>query len=163
MDSSAARRRRLATFEKRLGKARGRRSKLNSLNLSAVGKLRMVKGSIMPAGLYGQAQGMAPRHLTWAPVRTMVAGTLGRQKLGGVGLVLDMFAHRVLDPHLQIVGEHFQTLFRVLRSGPDLHTPEMWRNIVTRLTQAKQPWLLVAGPLAAGMQYLRDLGWDVSN
>ena len=55
VDSSCARKRRLNTFRQRNAKAEGRVKRLNVLRPQSKGPLRMVKGSIMPAGTYGQA------------------------------------------------------------------------------------------------------------
>ena len=97
VDSSAARMRRLQTFEGRLNKAKGRLGCLNRVNLSARGRLRMVWGSIV-------------------------------RQLAFTGTVPRPFPQAVrLDPN---------------------HDCWCWKTI--------------AGPLATGTQYLRDLDWCIN-
>ena len=147
VDSSAARMQRLQTF---LFKATGRLGRLYRLNPAA-----------MPAGFRGHhCKGLSPKQLGW--LRTMVAGTLGRQKLGGTDLVLDMRANHCQDPRQQVISEYFATLLTLLGNDTGIVDEQVWKNSLSRLQGAIQPWKIVAGPLAAGVQYLGDLDWRSS-
>ena len=114
---------------------------LNVLNPQSKGRLRMVKGS-MPAGTYGHC------HLD----RLDGSGSW----LGHQCTVLDLFAKQIEDPKQQVIREHFQVLFRILKQDPST-----WSGALQRLKRSPQPWKLMSGPLAAGIQYLRDVGWNV--
>ena len=120
----------------------------------------MVKGSITPAGTYGhQCQGVSPRQVRW--LRLLVSNALGRRKLGHQCTVLDLVAKQIEDPKQQVIREQFQVLFRILKQDPKILDDSTWMGALQRLKKSPQPWKMVSGPLAAGVQYLRDLGWNV--
>ena len=88
VDTSGGGLRRIATARGRQVKAQNRKNKLGSLQVGQVkAQIRIFKGSIMAAGLYGhQAMGVAPKRLKW--YRHAMAGLLGRQSLGGTDVIL---------------------------------------------------------------------------
>ena len=93
---------------------------------------------------------MSPRQVRW--LRLLVSNALGRHKLGHQCTVLDQ---------QQVIREHFQVLFRILKQDPKILDDSTWMGALQRLKKSPQPWKIVSGPLAAGVQYLRDLGWNV--
>ena len=74
---------------------------------------------------------------------------------------LTSFAKQIEDPKQQVIREHFQVLFRILKQDPKILEDSTWNGALQRLKKSPQPWKIVSGPLAAGIQYLRDLGWNV--
>ncbi|CAE7704677.1 unnamed protein product [Symbiodinium sp. CCMP2592] len=135
VDSNAGRRRRLATSLGRHKKAQGRHKRLRALGVdSHCSRTRVVRGSIMTCATYGhQAQGVSPKRLKWH--RAVLAGSLGRQHLGGTLTVLEMFSHRFPDPREQIICEHLQVFLRILGRSPSI-----WEEVQRPLAVDKRHW-----------------------
>ena len=84
LDCGGGVRRRVTKHRSRFHKAAGRQRRLRALApKDSKVKIRMVKGSLQPVGIYGhQATGVTPRRLKW--LRFLYAEALGRMKIGSV-------------------------------------------------------------------------------
>ncbi len=162
VDTSGGGLRRIATAKGRQLKAQHRKNKLGSLQVGQKqAQIRIFKGSIMTAGLYGhQAMGVAPKRLKW--YRHAMAGLLGRQSLGGTDVILDMQATEG-DPACTIHLQHFASLARIVRNWPSTHKAHLnqaWESTWAALSHKQYPWKTAAGPLGAAVAYLLSLKWE---
>ena len=162
VDTSGGGLRRIATARGRQVKAQNRKNKLGSLQVGQVkAQIRIFKGSIMAAGLYGhQAMGVAPKRLKW--YRHAMAGLLGRQSLGGTDVILDMQTKEG-DPACTILLQHFSSLARIVRNWPAAHRTHLqqaWESTWNALSIKQYPWKTAAGPLGAAVAYLLSLRWQ---
>ena len=162
LDTSGGGLRRIATARGRQAKARQRKNKLTNLKVGNVNaQIRIFRGSIMTAGLYGhQAMGVAPKRMKW--YRHAMAGLLGRQSLGGTDVVLDMQSKEG-DPACTIHLQHFTSLARIIKNWPQAHKGHLqkaWEATWVTLKKKQYPWKTAAGPLGAAVTYLIYLQWD---
>ena len=108
VDSNAGRRRRLATFLGRQGKAKSRSRRMRNLRIPRPkARIRLARGSVLTSATYGhQSQGISPKRMKW--LRATLVSNLGRQTLGGTLTVLEIHSHQIPDPLEQTVCEHVQ-------------------------------------------------------
>ena len=165
VDSNAGRRRRLATFLGRQGKAKSRSRRMRNLRIPRPkARIRLARGSVLTSATYGhQSQGISPKRMKW--LRATLVSNLGRQTLGGTLTVLEIHSHQIPDPLEQIVCEHVQVFLRILSRSPAIweEVQSAWPMIQARLEASPHPWKIVAGPISAMMQYCRDLGWGIDD
>ena len=161
-DSSGGRRRRVKTSNSRIQKAVKRSAKLHRLGLGQKKHaIRAFKTSAFTAGTWGhQAQGLSPKRMK--VVRGMAVSHSTRLALGSADVVFDMGEFNVQDPVIRIVLEHWDSLSRcVAINGPCApRIQQAWGVTWKRLARAAHPWRLAAGPIAAMVCYLRDMGFE---
>ena len=163
LDCGGGVRRVVTKHRARLHKAAGRKKRLRALApRDRRVRLRMVKGSLQPVGIYGhQATGVTPRRIKW--LRFMYAEAMGRMKIGSVVCVLEANAGRTRDPKEVILAQHIQAHSRLLRQWPSEAVDSLtkaWRALQQSLSEARWPWQKVTGPLGAMVTYLKELGWE---
>ena len=128
------------------------RKSLISLGVKTVGhRIRICKGSILSAGLWGhQAIGVSPKRRKW--YRTMCAQHLGRQALGSLDLTFAMFSSRCEDPHFTILRQHFRAVARVFASWTERDPAKLestWTSLWHHLSNVPYFWRRVTGPISA--------------
>lgn len=153
LDSSGGRRRRIGTQQKRLLKGRARNSKLVHFNLrSRPVRVRVWKTSVHAAVSFGiEAQGMAPQRLRV-------------QKGGSTDIVFDQQA-KLQDPRDTAIERQLKAMHQLIQAWPIAQRGELvsaWRVSWKRLQAAAQPWMVVAGPMAALQAYLMEMHWDAA-
>eukprot|EP00439_Symbiodinium_sp_Y106_P033590 s6696_g4.t1 len=163
LDSAAGARRRITTARQRHQKGAGRARKLEQLKIGKVGiKVRLYKGSILSAALYGhEGMGVAPKRRKW--FRGLLAQVLGRPNQASVDATLDFHGCRVEDPWYTIVSQHFKTMRRLLLQWPERDFPRVqqgWQRLEAWLREAEHPWKRAAGPLGACWCYLQEMEWE---
>ena len=163
LDCGGGVRRRVTKHRSRLHKAAGRQKRLRALApKDRRVKIRMVKGSLQPVGLFGhQATGVTPRRFKW--LRFLYAEALGRMKIGSVMCVLEANAGRTRDPKEVIMAQHIQAHSRMMLQWPreaEDSLTKAWQSLQLSLSETRWPWQKVTGPLGAMVTYLKELGWE---
>ncbi|CAE7247768.1 unnamed protein product [Symbiodinium sp. CCMP2592] len=163
LDCGGGVRRRVTKHRSRLHKAAGRQKRLRALAPKDKRvKIRMVKGSLQPVGIYGhQATGVTPRRFKW--LRFLYAEALGRMKIGSVICVLEANAGRTRDPKEVIMAQHIQAHSRMMLQWPreaEDSLTKAWQALQQSLSETRWPWQKVTGPLGAMATYLQELGWE---
>ena len=165
VDCTAGRLRRIQTMRARRTKASKKTKKLHTLNIPmrAV-RLKLYKGSIQSGISWGhQALGMAPQ--TRNRIRTAMARQMGLQRTGNADIVFDM-QPRHKDPDFEAFAAQVKIYRQCFGNWPEhLHRDldRAWQVTKDRLKQAKHPWQVVKGPVAALQCYLNDRGWDTTH
>ena len=159
--SNGARRRTLGLAASRRAKAGSRSDRLNKLAVRVAShRLRVVKASIVAAGLWGhQALGVSPKRRKW--YRTLCGGHLGRQRLGSLDCVFALFEKRCEDPHFTILRQHVKAVTRVFQHWHKKDPAKFaatWLSLWNHLSCAPEAWKRVTGPVSATIAYLLDLG-----
>ena len=91
-------------------------------------------------------------------LRMMAAAIGQRQKLGSVDVVLDLGEGNLRDPFETILIQHWRAVSKVIRDADNVDwLGRTWEVLWSRLND-KHRWKRVAGPLAALVCYLKDLG-----
>ena len=142
IDSTACRRRRIAAQKHRQHKAQNRVKQLSKLRIPLGGvRLRLLKGSIHPAMLFGvEAHGLPPKRLRI--LRLM----LGRQtvfKVEGLDCHFQ-FSGKVEDPGLTVVLRQFRAVHKLFQQWPhQLRSclEEAWSLSLRKLESDRYPWL----------------------
>ncbi|CAE7728568.1 unnamed protein product [Symbiodinium sp. CCMP2592] len=164
--SGGTRRRLLGLAATRQAKAQARNKKLCSLRVPFVShKIRVVKASIMSAGLWGhQALGVSPKRRKY--YRAICSKHAGRQKLGSVDLTFALNPAKCEDPTFTIMRQHIRAVFRVFKKWhreDGQKFASTWKSIWNHLSKAKDHWKRVTGPIAATQAYLIELGVECSH
>ena len=152
LDCGGGVRRRVTKHRSRFHKAAGRQRRLRALApKDSKVKIRMVKGSLQPVGIYGhQATGVTPRRLKW--LRFLYAEALGRMKIGSVNCVLEANAGQMRDPKEVIMAQHIQAHSRMMLQWPreaEDSLTKAWQALQQSLSETRWPWQKVTGPLGA--------------
>ena len=134
---------------------------LGQLKIGKAGiKVRLYKGSILAAALYGhEGVGVSPKRRKW--FRGLLAQVLGRPNQASVDATLDMHGNRVEDPWFTIVAQHFKSVRRLLLQWPERDFSRLqqgWERLELWLQEAEHPWKRAAGPLGACWCYLQEPG-----
>ena len=70
------------------------------------------------------------------------------------------------DPTYTVIAQHLRTLRRLLQKWPVHqldHLKEAFFGIRAKIQAHKEPWRIVAGPIAAALAYAKDLGWQAQS
>ena len=165
VDCTAGRLRRIQTMKGRRSKAHKKTRKLHTLKipLRAV-RLKLYKGSIQAGISWGhQALGLAPQHRQ--RIRITMARQMGLQRTGNADIVYDM-QPRHKDPDFEAFASQIKIYRQCFGNWPEhLHRDldKAWHVTKDRLRQAKHPWQVVKGRVAALLCYLHDRGWDTTH
>ena len=162
VDSGGARRRRFKSNRERHRKASKRGARLARLAIPSSGhKLRIYKGSVVSAGLWGhQSTGLAPKYVRW--YRTLAARQLTTHRLYTLDLLFAIRHKQCEDPFVTILRQHMRTVLPLLsswcRNCPERFC-QAWSRTYRRIMGGPpgQYWRRVTGPLAATMAYLADV------
>ena len=106
---------------------------------------------------------MAPQ--TRNRIRTAMARQMGLQRTGNADIVFDM-QPRHKDPDYEAFAAQVKIYRQCFGNWPEhLHRDldRAWQVTKDRLKQAKHPWQVVKGPVAALQCYLNDRGWDTTH
>ena len=162
LDCTAGRLRRVQTMKQRRVKANRKTRKLQLLKipLRAI-RLKLYKGSIIAGISWGhEAMGLAPQ------VRRRIRATMGRQmglqKTGNLDILFDMHPKHQ-DPDYGAFMDQIKAFHRFFGGWPEHLAKDLeraWHVQKDKLQQAKYPWQVAKGPVAALQCYLMERGWQ---
>ena len=159
VDSAGARRRRVATSNDRLAKAKGRSGKLARLKVPSPKKRAQVAATgVFTAATFGhQGQGISPKRMK--VLRAIAGGHFGKMAFGSLDLLFDLSWMGSGDPLCKIVLEHWSMLQEcVARSRPATSLiRRTWAVSWQKLSRSPHRWKIAAGPIGAMQCYLMDM------
>ena len=129
-------------------------------------RLKLYKESIQSGISWEhQALGMAPQSRNRIRIAMAMARQMGLQRTGNADIVFDM-QPRHKDPDFEAFATQVKIYRQCFGKWPEhLHRDldRAWQVTKDKLKQAKHPWQVVKGPVAALQCYLNDRGWDTTH
>ena len=165
IDCTAGRLRRIQTMKQRRLKACRKTKKLQVLKIPLRSiRLKLYKGSIVAGISWGhESMGLAPQ------VRKRLRATMGRQmglqRTGNLDILFDMLK-RHQDPDYGAFIDQIKSFHKFYGAWPEHLGKDLekaWQVHAARLQQAKYPWQVAKGPVAALQCYLQEKGWTADN
>ena len=165
VDCTAGRLRRIQTLRADAARASRKTKKLATLKIPLRSiRLKLYKGSIV-AGISWchEAMGLAPQ--VRRRLKAVMGRQIGLQRTGNIDIPYDMHSKHQDPDYGSFMSQVriYRRFFGNWREATHKSLERAWQAIRDRFMQAKHPWQVAKGPVAALICHLLERHWDCSN